>query len=70
MKGEPREVGRFFHWYKRSKTDHVDSQIDMLPLLANTAIEMICQAGFGHCFESLSEDKPPHPYATAVKDFA
>ena len=42
-------------------------QIDIVPWMARTALELIGQSGLGYSFDSLTEDATPHPYSDSVK---
>lgn len=35
--------------------------------MTRTALELVCQSGLGHSFDTLEEDAAPHPYSSAVK---
>ncbi|KAH6887850.1 cytochrome P450 [Coprinopsis sp. MPI-PUGE-AT-0042] len=42
-------------------------EIEVFEWLSRGALELIGQSGFGHSFDSLTEDSKEHPYMTAVK---
>ncbi|KAF9533506.1 cytochrome P450 [Crepidotus variabilis] len=44
-----------------------EARIDVLSWMSRTALELLGQSGFGHSFDSLTEDEETHPFATAVK---
>lgn len=35
--------------------------------MTRTALELVCQSGLGHSFDTLEGDTAPHPYSIAVK---
>lgn len=35
--------------------------------MTRTALELVCQSGLGHSFDTLEDDAAPHPYPAAVK---
>ena len=44
-------------------------QIDIVPWMSRTTLELIGQSGFGHSFEPLTQDGVSHPYSAAVRSF-
>jgi len=44
-------------------------EIDIVPWMTRTAMEVIAQAGIGISFDSLAEDAIPHEYSIAARNF-
>ena len=44
-------------------------EIDVMPWMTRTALELIAQAGIGLSFDSLEEDATPHDYSIAARNF-
>ncbi|KJA27942.1 hypothetical protein HYPSUDRAFT_34176 [Hypholoma sublateritium FD-334 SS-4] len=42
-------------------------EIEVVAWMTRTALELVCQSGLGHSFDTLEDDTAPHPYAAAVK---
>ncbi|KAF8655042.1 hypothetical protein AX16_003278 [Volvariella volvacea WC 439] len=42
-------------------------EVDVVPWMTSTALELIGQSGFGYSFESFKINQPPHPYSEAIK---
>jgi hypothetical protein len=50
-------------------SDHeIILQIDLLPWLTRTALELVAQSGFGYSFDTLEPDAREHPFAKTLKN--
>ncbi|KJA19127.1 hypothetical protein HYPSUDRAFT_144149 [Hypholoma sublateritium FD-334 SS-4] len=49
------------------KVQNGPQEIEIVSWMTRTALELVCQSGLGHSFDTLEEDTAPHPYSIAVK---
>ncbi|EDR05285.1 uncharacterized protein LACBIDRAFT_303028 [Laccaria bicolor S238N-H82] len=49
------------------KVGNGPQEIDVVPWMARTALELIGQSGFGHSFDTLAEDTAHSSYSAAIK---
>ncbi|TEB26346.1 cytochrome P450 [Coprinellus micaceus] len=45
-----------------------EKEIDLLPWLTRTALELVAQSGFGYSFDTLEPDAREHPFAKTLKN--
>ncbi|KAH9475309.1 Cytochrome P450 monooxygenase 91 [Psilocybe cubensis] len=50
------------------KVKNSAQEIDLLPWMKRTALELIGQSGLGYSFDSLKEDEPSHPYYKSTQE--
>ena len=66
-KGGQQEVSTFCYRFIYLLPLELIVQIDILPWLSRTALELIGQSGFGHSFDPLTDGMVSHSYAASVK---
>ncbi|KAF9565114.1 cytochrome P450 [Agrocybe pediades] len=63
------DVGHKLRGTLLKKVKNGPQEIDVLYWMSRTALELIGQSGIGYSFDDLTEERPPHEYAAAYKQF-
>ncbi|KAF4617777.1 hypothetical protein D9613_006307 [Agrocybe pediades] len=63
------DVGHKLRGTLLKKVKKGPQEIDVLYWMSRTALELIGQSGIGYSFDDLTEERPPHEYATCYKRF-
>ncbi|KAF9565116.1 cytochrome P450 [Agrocybe pediades] len=63
------DVGHKLRGTLLKKVKNGPQEIDVLYWMSRTALELIGQSGIGYSFDDLTEERPPHEYATCYKRF-